>query len=89
MLLEPLLSPNWTSGLSPNWVPLSHHVLLRHVAFERLVPPVPRSPTKGSPSACISTLFSNSSEAVVPACSASELQPVVGPVGLNQPQWWK
>src|SRR4051794_4587086 len=58
MLLEPLLSPNWRSGLSPNWVPLSHHVLLRNVAFEREVPPVPRSPTNGSPSACISTLFS-------------------------------
>ena len=35
MLLEPLLSPNWRSGLSANWVPLSHHVLLRQVEFER------------------------------------------------------
>ena len=75
--------------MSANWVPLSHHVLLRQVELERLVPPVPRSPTNGSPRACASTLFSKSSEFEVPACRASELQPVVGPVGLNQPQWWK
>ena len=75
--------------MSANWVPLSHHVLLRNVALERDVPPVPRSPMNGSPRACASTLFSNSSEFVVPAWMAIELQPVVGPPALNQPQWWK